>query len=450
MRLLELITPNEVTTKVKKPFDFDTAHSIKKLDFDSHVDKKQGYGSYAYGHDDEDPHLYNKVHYFPSKLKVDPYYVWVNTIKPYIDSNPYLPRVYLIDLEKHTDGKIRPKYKMEKLHTYSNFSTDAIIGLANRLFKENEFVHNDIYYAEKPDDAFEGIIRLIKIILYRGKWNLIKDPLLKHALMLVNKVLRTNSNFAYDISMENVLLRSGSGGLQLVLADPLWDTNRGSQQLREVYNTDQNEVEIDASKFPDIRQARLDRIEALAKASKDIGLNQPKDIGASYKKVDNIDPFMFKKQKHLFDLGREDPFVVYVKEFLKHDPTKSNPFFPRVYSIKTERFGKYTRPTIELEKLYHYDEVDQYMLIELGRRYFDNFDQVCKEEGLTPGKAIAHCLTYNHISTIADKNLVSALTLINNILDNHTDFFLDIHEYNIMYRIGKQGLRLVLSDPISD
>lgn len=234
MRLYEIISSDEITTRTGSNFDFDAAGELRSIAKDKAAYGEPGYGSYAYGQDDEDEHLYNKIHYYPSRLKVDAYYQWVQAIKPYMDSNPYLPRVYVTELQKDNQGKIRPIYKMEKLMQPTEFSAESLMGMADKMFKYlDQYFENYTSVNSSPRSVFDAIVDIIKEIMTTGAYDIIKDPLLDQAIELVDIVKNQNENFKYDIHRGNFMVRGTSIGPQLVFTDPLWEKNRGSQQLSE-------------------------------------------------------------------------------------------------------------------------------------------------------------------------------------------------------------------------
>ncbi|KAI9549464.1 hypothetical protein GHT06_001864 [Daphnia sinensis] len=92
------------------------------------------------------------------------YYAWVKTIAPYMKSNPYLPRVYVVDDRTDARGSKNPRYKMEKLYSPSELSMDALLGMAEKIQGDGAVdedvalsVYNTYYHGEFETEeiAFE-------------------------------------------------------------------------------------------------------------------------------------------------------------------------------------------------------------------------------------------------------------------------------------------------------
>lgn len=217
MKISELITPKTTTSSLSRPFDMDKLASKFNKERDSYSS-----GSYALGSNDKkDPHMYSKKNYYPSVLDKDAYYQYVMAIKPYIGENPYFPRVYVISLTKDSKGRVIPKFTIEKLKQSLEFSYEALLGMAERMFKN--FNPPDF-----EDQLFNIITKRIQNDLISGDFSDIKDPNLEMALRLITKVKNLNANFNYDVP-GNVMIRGTNVGPQLVITDPLWDRDRESQ-----------------------------------------------------------------------------------------------------------------------------------------------------------------------------------------------------------------------------
>lgn len=219
MKLFELITTKTTNSRTRSPYDMDTLRNQRDKRFD-HPDK----GSYAYGNEDpKDPHMFDKKHHFPSKLEIDPYYQYVQAIKPYIPDNPFFPRVYVVNIQKDSDGVTKPDYKIEKLQPGSAFSDEALMGIGERLF--NDYNEDEFRVAPMKEIAD----RLYNAVELRRGIKNIKDPQLLQAIKLIKKLIDSNPNYMNDMHPENIMFRGTSVGPQLVLMDPIFDGMKQSQ-----------------------------------------------------------------------------------------------------------------------------------------------------------------------------------------------------------------------------
>ncbi|KAI9549465.1 hypothetical protein GHT06_001865 [Daphnia sinensis] len=105
--------------------------------------------------DPRDPHMAVKTDsaYDEDYFYENAYYAWVQAIAPYMKSNPYLPRVYVVDDRTDPMGTTKPRYKMEKLHPFEDLSIDALMGMYENMTSGNSEItlkkwHNDIARAE--------------------------------------------------------------------------------------------------------------------------------------------------------------------------------------------------------------------------------------------------------------------------------------------------------------
>jgi len=224
MKLFELINTQTKTTDIKSPFDMDKLNK-------EYEKKKNGpeSGSYARARPNKkDPHMYSKYTYFPTDLKKDAYYQYIKAIEPHIGSNPYFPRVYVVELIRDPQGQVKPNYGMEKLVTADSFDTDAIIAMGDRMFKgfADDFGSGE----NTTGEVFNSIIRLVaEIMEWPSSAEYIKDEELRQALSLIDKIEKSDPSFEYDMHTGNAMIRGTSKGPQFVLMDPLWDRSRGSQ-----------------------------------------------------------------------------------------------------------------------------------------------------------------------------------------------------------------------------
>lgn len=228
MRLFELIQPKTDVVDLDEPHDQE---QLGKEWMDRVNNSKNTQGVDAYGQEDEeDPHMYDKINHFPSDLENDPYYQYVQAIKPYIGSNPFLPRIYVVKLERDPSGKVKPKYKMEKLTNGSELEIESLVALANRLFNQ-KFTHNTGNKSTDVKDAEQFRTYASQILdssVYENPHSggdyidtTIKDKRLRQAMNIIKNVWESNNGFGTDLHSENIMFRTTAQGPQLVITDPL-------------------------------------------------------------------------------------------------------------------------------------------------------------------------------------------------------------------------------------
>lgn len=172
------------------------------------------------------------------------------------------------------------------------------------------------------------------------------------------------------------------------------------------------------------------------------------------------DPHEFIKKPHLTTLMDEDAYYTYIREIrdLKREGYH-NPFFPQVYNIDITQDPKGNqRPRYRIEKLQRGEDFSFEALLGLYERLFtDEFDQRNLE---TSNKSYAvwreiarqldRAVEQSNYTNIRDDQLKEALMLISKIIDEHTNWNVDLHMNNIRVRGSNTGPQLVLMDPISD
>lgn len=207
----DLIEPEELPRPVSTPFN------LTKLGRRSQ-DSSSG-GAYAQGTaDPQDPSMYRKKSRMPSILRNDAYYQYIKATRPYVDSNPFFPRVYKIIMKRDPVGYVKPEFHIEKLH-----DSDAVDSYYDDKLDEILFRK---YASAEGRQEFHGrsFMRLLSraIIAYEAK-ELIKDPKLIEAIELIQKVKESNDKFSFDLHSGNIMFRLGSTGPELVFTDPIHD-----------------------------------------------------------------------------------------------------------------------------------------------------------------------------------------------------------------------------------
>ena len=207
----DLVEPEVVDRPVSTPFN------IKKMGQRSR--KSSGGGAYAAGIEDPtDPSMYRKKSRMPSLLEKDAYYQFIKAAQPYVDYNPFLPRVYKIIVKKDPRGFLKPEYHMEKLTPYNEawrmYDQDG--NSLNKILKRKLFTKEAV-----GGDVPRLLANSLEFPFQADTY--IKDPKLIQALDLIRTVKETNSNFMYDLHEGNMMFRIGTTGPQLVITDPLAD-----------------------------------------------------------------------------------------------------------------------------------------------------------------------------------------------------------------------------------
>lgn len=181
-----------------------------------------------------------------------------------------------------------------------------------------------------------------------------------------------------------------------------------------------------------------------------------KENSGAYGKVihDKTDPHMVKKSNYLpvVNLEKNDGYFSYIKKIVDDDLASSNPYFPRVYDIKTftDSFGE-QRYRIQLEKLISLDDIDEKDLYHLMARSFPNFKINFKENKYNLNDTIDDYLNNRHKfnTESVDPHLISALEVINKVIKSNPNFSDDLTKDNMMARRTSFGYQLVFVDPIS-
>jgi hypothetical protein len=191
-------------------------------------------GWYSGGYQNpRDPHEYVKTTHKPSYLHDDAYYLYVSAIahlqkKNY--RNPYFPVVYQVKVTSDPRGMDRPRYRIETLQSFENYPVESIMGMIDRMFINPEYVISR--KVEYTNEKNKGVLwrdmadYLDKIVMGAHDAEMlsnVKDPLLKQALSVINKILLKRESFEPDIHHNNIMIRGTPVGPQLVLMDPISD-----------------------------------------------------------------------------------------------------------------------------------------------------------------------------------------------------------------------------------
>lgn len=190
----------------------------------------------------EEPGTVRKIVGPIDDLKKDAYFKYIEIMakNDRMSANPYFPKIFDIQVRrfyrKDFTGKVNLGVKymyavdMERLLRFDSLSQEEARVLGNKMFNDFERQTKPIRYKagsgdrSEPRNYFEGLESMITIVLddwFRSRLTTaIKDSRFKQAVMLIMK-LEKDDNIAMDIHSENIMLRRGPGGPQIVITDPV-------------------------------------------------------------------------------------------------------------------------------------------------------------------------------------------------------------------------------------
>jgi hypothetical protein len=229
MRIDEIITPVEKTKQVPQSWDLNAMRSQRSDAINTWPPKPET-GYYSQGYQTQDPFLYGKKAHVPTNLNDDPYYQYVNAIKPLMDSNPYVPRVYVVKLYRDQQGYIKPDYTMEKLVKGHTLPKELIYGMGVRMFgSEDWFNINDrmtIRYLDNTD-LWKRLAKVIDMSIETYPANSFSnlsfknfDPNLLQLIALIKRLIIRVPHTESDVHANNIMVRMGTTP-QVVLSDPI-------------------------------------------------------------------------------------------------------------------------------------------------------------------------------------------------------------------------------------
>jgi len=235
MKLYEIVTPEITTQQMTKKFD--TVRMNTRMKQFAKANKfPDGVGAYATGKvSPREPHEFHKVSNMPSNLKVDAYYHYVQAILPYMDSNPYFPKIYSISIKRDKSGRTKPKYKMETLHHATKFSVEVLMSVGNNIFDGfDDSCTTSFNENVRSDHAWLFMRHLIKWVIIHGTMDgctyagyevnlTLTDKYLLQAAKIIRDVLQSNLHFELDLNPDNIMVRMSPHGPHLVITDPLSD-----------------------------------------------------------------------------------------------------------------------------------------------------------------------------------------------------------------------------------
>lgn len=231
MRAFEIV--NEIITPVFKNTQKTVMHNIPAGVKAAYGRGTLGMGAFGYTQDTpNDPGTVTKTAYDSGSVKrspfVDAYYVWakVTSTGSRAASNPFLPRIYVVDDRMDVDGVSLPRYQVEKLHNPNDplITSEMLIAIMEQIgMSDDQF---DPTYSKTA---------LWQAISSQLGWRRTDNQKLLEALDLAQDIVDVwNLHYRWsgyhmgqtptiflDLHPGNIMIRITSVGPQLVLIDPI-------------------------------------------------------------------------------------------------------------------------------------------------------------------------------------------------------------------------------------
>ena len=157
----------------------------------------------------------------PDSDYYDGYYAWVTTIAPYAKSNPYLPRVRVIDKKTDLNNQIKPRYQLEKLVNYTEVSYKTLHAL---YLKEVPGATDELFTELRTRKYHQHNKKLIWLDIIYGVINTADEHsgTNPQADELVHLMDVASNNAEPDLeNPDNAMIRLTSVGPQIVFVDPI-------------------------------------------------------------------------------------------------------------------------------------------------------------------------------------------------------------------------------------
>lgn len=171
-----------------------------------------GSGASAYVGRTATPHEMDRVQRTAPEKEGGMIYLRAIANMPDAHNNPFLPRVHATPAG---DGGIAT-YQMERLVAFQSRKIIKNEPLIESLWEQ----YFTIPFSNHDDIASEITNNLDDIVCYDQNTEIIRDPALREALLMIAKLARTH-NLSADIHSENVMWRMTGNMPQLVITDPL-------------------------------------------------------------------------------------------------------------------------------------------------------------------------------------------------------------------------------------
>ena len=209
---------------------------------------KSGVTAYA---KELDPHQIKLTTFKTSKPEDDPKFQYINAVRQLMGENPYVPNVYEIKLVKGKNlpqEAQKPTYVIQKLMSYDNVPVLSLYAACKPIIKScladtssihynslaqdyntlrnlhDEFSQSTIY--SDLDDESPKLKEKVAMLtarclryIFHQQINSSDNDLNQVMDIIIN--LSKNSDFFYDLNINNFLFRPSPYGYQLVITDPL-------------------------------------------------------------------------------------------------------------------------------------------------------------------------------------------------------------------------------------
>jgi hypothetical protein len=158
----------------------------------------------------------------------DAFAYYVDAAAPYMQSNPYLPRVYIKNSRKSKNGIVSYTYVVERLvdrYDSNTVTPEMVDAMANKILVDPYFIH-----MENKHGKWSRLVEIIEKAIEQQNYKNIKDELLIEAGNIVHEAIRKYKNdwpqsdarVRIDLHAGNFMIRMTSVGPQLVITDPLY------------------------------------------------------------------------------------------------------------------------------------------------------------------------------------------------------------------------------------
>ena len=176
----------------------------------------------------------------------------------------------------------------------------------------------------------------------------------------------------------------------------------------------------------------------------------------------------FEKEPDLYS-DYDEGFKYYAEAILADNSAAMNPYFPRIraYNINNKEH-KYVIETLQpINSVIHWVDPEedseefkhQISIVDsLGEQIFSNWEAITHYRHNNTGatKLLSTIIEYigyvcggSHYGSIKDANLIQAISLIREIKSKNRTLIVDIHKENLMFRMTRNGVQLVITDPFT-
>lgn len=171
-----------------------------------------------------DPHMVTKQHHSPKAAKLDKFNQFAKfVIENKLTDNPHFPRLYNVTKITDNKGDYVYKYDIEKLENLYELDKNELFNIYETHFERDSRDMHKISKMTAMDIADQIAYEIEDGI--DGTTGIVKSESLAQALSILNKYLREvryseDRETINDIHAENVMIRRGKYGYQLVITDP--------------------------------------------------------------------------------------------------------------------------------------------------------------------------------------------------------------------------------------